>query len=333
MQGDQAVRVGSRISKLSKAGLLVSALAWGSVAQASATVTSLPNGSSASALTLVNTLLSSLPGMAVVAGSAAYTGQASASGTFTNGGTGPTGLGIDRGVVLTTGDARFIGSSAAFAGDSANKTGDFTAGIGNSLTANTSAGNPLFNSLTSAGTFNASILSFQVIPVGAVLTMSFVFGSEDWNDLVNTGFPTDVFGVFVNGVNYAKIGGAAISTSTINCGGPTSGPAPGSGPNCARYRDNAPFFDAIDTELDGLTTVLSIAIPLNVGVINTISIGIADSFDTFNDSALLIRAGSIAAIPEPETLGLLAIALAAMAISTRRRGAPSAGSSHVLATA
>ena len=35
-----------------------------------------------------------------------------------------------------------------------------------------------------------------------MLSLQLVFGSEDYNDLVNSGFPTDVFGIFVNGVNY-----------------------------------------------------------------------------------------------------------------------------------
>ena len=111
-------------------------------------MTTLVDGSVASATALVNALLAPASGISVVAGSASYVGAPTASGTFTGGGTGATGVGIDSGVVLTTGDARFLGSSAAFAGDNANKTGDFTAGVGNSLTTNNSPGNSLFDSLT-----------------------------------------------------------------------------------------------------------------------------------------------------------------------------------------
>jgi len=291
-------------------------------AYAAAIVTPLTNGSPASATALVNSLLNSNAKLSVVAGSASYTGAFTASGTFTNGGTGPSGVGLNSGVVLTTGDARFLGSSAAFAGDDANKETDFTAGVGNSLTPNNSPGNSLFNPLTSFGTQNASILSFSFIPQGTLLNLRLVFASEDYNDLVNAGFPTDVFGVFVNGVNYARVPGTTtpISASSINCGGPTSGPAPGSGPNCASYRDNAPFFGAIDSEIDGFTIPLSLFIPVNFGVVNTISIGIADNLDFFGDSALLLAQGSLA-VPEPSTIALMLAGVGMTGIARRRRSA------------
>lgn len=289
---------------------------------AGATVTQLADGSTASATALVNSLLAPVSGLSLVAGSASYIGAASASGTFTGGGTGPSGVGMDSGVVLTTGDARFLGSSAAFAGDDANKSIDFTAGVGNSLTANNSAGNALFSSLTSFGTSNASILGFQFIPQESFLQLSFVFASEDYNDLVNSGFPTDVFGIFVNGVNYALVPGTSspISASTVNCGGPTSGPAPNvGGQNCARYRDNAPFFGVIDSELDGFTTEFTLLIPVNAASVNTMQIGIADNLDFFGDSALLLHANSVAAIPEPSTYALMVAGFLAIGQIARRR--------------
>ena len=149
--------------------------------------------------------------------------------------------------------------------DFPNKTTAFGAGILNTLTRNTSPGSPLFASLTSAPTFNASILSFQFIPTGSTITLKYVFGSEEYGDVVNTGFPPDVLGVFVNGVNYARVPGASapVSTASINCGGPTSGAASGVNPqNCSLYRDNPPFFGKIETELDGLTVVLTLTAPV-----------------------------------------------------------------------
>ena len=302
------------------AALLGGFLACPHAAFAAATVTPMPDGSAASAAALVNSLVGS--GVTVFSGSISYIGAPSASGSFIGGGTGPSGVGIDRGVVLTTGDARFLGSSAAFAGDNANKTGDFTAGVLNSLTPNNSPGNALFSSLSSFGTANASILGFSFIPNDSLLRLSFVFASEDYNDLVNSGFPTDVFGIFVNGVNYALVPGTQtpISAATVNCGGPTSGAANGAGAqNCARYRDNAPFLDVIDSELDGFTTEFTLLIPVNAAAVNSIQIGIADNLDSFGDSALLLRANSVAAIPEPSTYALMLAGLVAIGQVARRR--------------
>ena len=308
--------------RLSAISLLATSAIGVATAHAAAVVTPLSDDSPASAAALVNALLGPAPNLSIVAGSATYTGAVPASGTFTAGGTGATGVGIGSGLVLTTGDARFLGSSAAFPGDSSNKDGTFTAGFGNSLTPNNAPGNNLFNSLTSSGTENASILSFSFIPQGSLLTLQLVFGSEDYNDLVNSSFPTDVFGVFVNGVNYARVPGTVspISASSINCGGPTSGPAPNvGGTNCALYRDNPPFFDTIDSEIDGFTIPISLLLPVNFGAVNTISIGIADNLDSFGDSALLLAGGSLAVVPEPSTVMLMLAALGGMGLSRRRR--------------
>jgi hypothetical protein len=295
----------------------------GTLAAAQAVVVDpMADSSSASASVLVDALLSPSSGLSLVTGSAQYTGQASASGTFSAGGTGPTGLGINNGVVLTTGDARFIGSSAAFPFDSANKSGGYTAGFGNSLTENTSPGNALLGTLTAAPTANASALSFQFIPQGSSLKLTFVFGSEDYNDLVNSGFPTDVFAIFVNGINYALVPGTGlpVSAATINCGGPTSGPASNVGPqSCALFRDNAPFFDSIDSEVDGFTVPLDITVPVNGGTINSIFIGIADSLDTAGDSAVLLAAGSVTAIPEPSSMALMLVGTYSLALVLRRK--------------
>ena len=258
------------------------------------------NGGSAAALqALVTTLVGG--GISVVPGSIQYTGSTAASGIFINGGTNlQTTVGINYGIVLTTGDARFVAGSAISAEDFPNKTTAFGAGILNGLTRNTAPGSPLFAGLTSAPTYNASILRFQFIPTGNSVTVRYVFGSEEYGDVVNTGFPPDVFGVFVNGVNYAFLPGTVtpVSTASINCGGPASGAATTVNPiNCNQYRDNPPFFGKIETELDGLTVVLTVTAPVLPGEVNTIQLGIANSSDSFADSAVFIQAGSLQSAP------------------------------------
>jgi len=89
-----------------------------------------------------------------------------------------------------------------------------------------------------------------------------------------------------------------VSTASINCGGPTSGAAIGVSPqNCNLYRDNPPFFGNIETELDGLTVVLTLTAPVTAGQVNTIQLGIANSSDSYADSAVFIQQGSLQSAP------------------------------------
>ena len=261
----------------------ISAILWTTPSTGVPVVAPMPDGSPASAQTLVDALLNPYAAgtLKLVAGSVAYKGAPFASGMFSNGGTNAaTTIGIDSGVLLTTGDARFVSGNPVVPEDVANKNAYSTAGAVNALTGNKSPGDALFASVTSSPTFNASILSFQFIPAGDTLKMTYVFGSEDYNNWVNSGIPTDVIGIFVNGVNYAVVPSTTtpISASTVNCGGPSSGSATGANAqNCALYRDNPPFAGVIDTELNGLTVALSVTAPVVSGQINTVQIGIADA--------------------------------------------------------
>jgi hypothetical protein len=84
------------------------------------------SGSPAAVQTLVSYMLGG--GITVVPGSVQYTGATAASGIFVNGGTNlQTSIGINSGVVLTTGDARFVSGSATMAEDFPNKTTAFGA--------------------------------------------------------------------------------------------------------------------------------------------------------------------------------------------------------------
>jgi hypothetical protein len=62
--------------------------------------------------------------------------------------------------------------------------------------------------------------------------------------------------------------------------------------NCQFFRDNAQNGGlGLNTELDGLTTVLSFIAPVNPGVENTLFIGIADAGDHSIDSAAFVKGG------------------------------------------
>jgi hypothetical protein len=233
---------------------------------------------SSNATTLVNALLAPVSGVTVVAGSQVYTGASAASGLFT-GGTGI--IPFDSGVVLTTGQANFI-MGPNTAPDTSNDNG-----AGGDAALTTIAGND---------TFNASILEFSFIPTNNTISFQFVFGSEEYNEFVDTQF-NDVFAFFLNGANIALIPGTStpITVNTVN-----------NNVNSQFYTDNTG--GALNTELDGLVGVkmaLFAVGSVNPGVANTIRLAIADTSDESYDSAVMIRGGSFMNEPPPDNGGVI----------------------------
>jgi len=265
---------------------------------------------------LVNELLAGSSG--ITASNINYTGAQVASGTFTGGAgildSAIPGANFGSGLVLTSGDAHNV------------------IGPNNSTAAGTNvgtAGNTTLDGLIPGySTHDAAVLTFDFVPTGNFVTFKYVFGSEEYNEWVNSAY-NDVFGFFINGVNYALIPGTStpVSINNVNCGH-SSGATPGSNPsNCGYFIDN--YGATLNTQLDGLTTVLSLVAPVISGATNTMFIGIADAGDHILDSAVFLQAGSFTVCgqpgqpacptPEPVSSSLLGLGLVAMAAMRRRK--------------
>src|SRR5581483_2870555 len=260
--------------KLLRASLLAASMA---VALAAATtyaalsVTAL-NGTTVTPNTMANSLLAG--GSGITINSVTYTGANGASGLF-SGGTGI--IGFESGIVLTSGSVNNV------VGPNNNDGASQNNGLG---------GDASLQTLIPAGqqTFDASVLEIKFTPAGNKVTFSYVFGSEEYNEFVNSF--NDVFGFFVNGVNTALVGGIPVSIDNVNCGKPYNPPS--GGVNCALFRNNdlSDGGGSINTQLDGLTVVLSIEANVNPNVENTLKLAIADVGDRALDSAVFIAGGS-----------------------------------------
>ena len=219
---------------------------------------------------MVNQLL----GGGVTVSNIRYTGAVNAAGEFCNG----SGIiGFANGIVLTSGSANSVLGPN-------NSSG---AGTDNGL-----PGDPSLDALIPGyQTFDACVIEFDFIPQGNQVQFNYVFGSEEYNDFVNSPF-NDVFGFFVNGVNYALIPGTATPVAINNVNnGYSSGVSTGPCHNCAYYIDNVDGH--LNTQLDGLTVVLPMIAPVTPGVLNHMRIGIADAGDHVLDSAVFIQSGSL----------------------------------------
>jgi hypothetical protein len=226
---------------------------------------------------LVNNLTGGSPNIAV--SNIQYTGANVAAGTFT-GGNGI--IGFDTGIILSTGHANgVIGPQ----GDAGGPNPSFNNG---------QPGDPQLTALEPAGvqTFDASVLQFDFVPQSSTLAFQYVFGSEEYNEFVNAGF-NDVFAFFLNGQNVSIIPGTNTPVSIDNVNLTT---------NPQFYINNADPTDPtpatpplLNTQLDGLTVVLTLVVPVNVGQTNHIKLAIADAGDGIFDSDVFIRAGSFGA--------------------------------------
>ena len=203
--------------------------------------------------------------------SASYQGDPKAAGIYDLGtkvspGTVPS----TQGVLLSTGNAAKFTNASGEANASASTSGQM-AGVN---------GDPGMNAIAGVATFDAAFLDAKFVPLGDTLTMRLVFASEEYLEWVSSGY-NDAVGIWVNGAKIAlALGDGDISIDNINTK---------SNPNL--FLDNGA--DAYNTEMDGLTVVLTLKAQVKPGEVNDIRIGIADAGDRVYDSALLIVADSV----------------------------------------
>ncbi len=210
-------------------------------------------------------------GNGVTVVSASYTGDNDSSGIYTGGDAVAPGVTPgDTGVLFSTGDLRGFTNNAS---ESNLRTNTTTASSGPN-------NNPDFNAAAGTNTFDASFIDIDFIPTGDVMTMQFVFASEEYPEYA-TGAYQDFVGVWANGVQVdMSVGDGDIDPSNVNAGS-----------NQNLFNDNTA--DQYNTEMDGFTVTMTLTIPVNSGQVNSIRIGIADVLDNRYDSTLLIAGDSV----------------------------------------
>jgi uncharacterized repeat protein (TIGR01451 family) len=241
------------------------------------TVTPL-NGDTVTAARLVDELV----GTGVATSNETYTDPSApqAAGLF-SGGTGI--IGFESGVLLTSGDVDNVVGPNMFD----------DAGMDNSV-----PGDADLDVLAGGATLDAAVLEFTFVPDETTVTFRYAFGSEEYNEYVYGGF-NDVFGFFVNDQNCATVpdptepqATVPVSIDTVNVGNPGLPEQPASNPALYRNNDLDDGGGAIDTELDGLTVVLTCTAAVNPGVNNQAKLAIADVGDGGYDSAVFLETGS-----------------------------------------
>ncbi|WP_005222030.1 choice-of-anchor L domain-containing protein [Marichromatium purpuratum] len=214
------------------------------------------------------------------------------------------GIGLDSGVLLTTGRA----TNAVGPNQSDSKTKVVGSG----------GDSDLDGLISSVSTYDANVLQLDFSTTTGGLFFNYVFASEEYNEYAGSSF-NDVFGFFIDGVNIALLPGSSdpVAVNTVNLGSPY-------------FNDNdldsfakPPF----DIEYDGFTDVFTAGITgLEVGTLYTLKLAVADAGDRYFDSAVFLQSGSFssvalasaAPVPSPAPLALLAIGLCGFMLVPRR---------------
>jgi len=189
-------------------------------------------------------------------------GNNASAGLFTGGS--DAGIGLDSGIILSTGFIR----NALGPNEYAGATGVLELPGDEDLEA----------LIPGYDTFDATILEFEFVPLFDTLYISFVFGSEEYNEWVGSPY-NDVFGFFLNGENIALVPGTGdrISINSIN-----------NNNNSEYFIDNDDRPGPFCTEMDGYTVLMTATGIVTPGETHSIKLAIADAGDRSFDSWVFI---------------------------------------------
>jgi len=197
-----------------------------------------------------------------------------------------TNLGIDAGIVMTTGTIMNTGAGP----HGPNNNGG--SGIDNSA-----PGYPLLSNLIGGvTTYDAAILEFDFVPYSDSVKFKYVFGSEEYPEYVGSTY-NDAFAFFISGPgipggmqNIAKVpgGGGPVTINNVNSGSNATYYVNNGDGSTAPQNSSANFI-----QYDGFTKVLTAESSVQCGQTYHLIICIADAGDGILDSGIFLEANSL----------------------------------------
>lgn len=228
----------------------------------------------------IEEVVDALLGPDVLASNVTFVGDPRQVGVF-GGGDGI--IGFNEGIVLSSGSVgRVVGPNfeTSATGVAAGSSGDADV-----------------TAVAGADTFDAAVLEFDFevnSPRPSVdVAFRYVFASEEYNESVYFSW-NDAMVFLLDGQNCARVGSplVGVSINTIN-NGSSRNSGPPSNPELFRNNDLDTGGGSINTEMDGLTTVLTCTATLSTGATHHAKIAIADAADEVLDSAVLLEGGPV----------------------------------------
>ncbi len=223
------------------------------------------------------------------------------NGVFTV--TGTSNLGIDSGIVLTSGRAMTVGANQGVNGPNT--------GAGPSQGTSGPAVDANLSSLVTQGLNDLCKLEFDFVPAGDSIKFDYVFGSTEYQTYSCSGF-NDVFGFFVSGpgfatpFNMATIPGTTIpicvnsTTSVIPIGGGVNPCNDGTCNSCTSMGPGSPFSmyyvnntGGASITYRGFTQIFTAKAHVSPCDTYHLKLAIADCSDGGLDSGVFLKAGSL----------------------------------------
>jgi gliding motility-associated-like protein len=233
-------------------------------------------------------LAQNLVGAGVTISNVSFTGTLPMAGFFNN--AGGTNIGIDSGIVLTSGRAKTRLPDVGMDGDGVNPAQAVTASmvwrLPGDIDLAAAIGMPV------AALHDACVLEFDFVPLGDSIKFNYVFSSEEYTPAYVCNF-NDAFAFFISGPgilglkNIALIPGTSIPVSIFNVNDVPGGGCPN---NIQYYTDNS--FNTFFTH-DGHTKVLTALASVQPCEVYHIKLVISDVIDDLLDSGVFLQAGSL----------------------------------------
>lgn len=205
-------------------------------------------------------------------------------------------LGLDSGIILTSGRAETVGATLG-----ANGAGT----AGTPSLSNSAPGDVDLTALAISNTNDACILEFDFIPLGDTIKFDYVFASVEYQNFTCSSFG-DIFGFFISGpgITGPFTGGAKaialvpgtscpVGVNTINSS--TASPCGPIGPPCSPP-NNALFVNNIGgttVAYNGFTQVLTAISEVTPCVPHHLKLAVADATDFILDTGVWLKAGSL----------------------------------------
>ncbi len=228
-------------------------------------------------------LAATIAGRGITVRSAVFSGNDVQAGRFA----GLSSTGLARGVALTTGsvidadpqsdaDTDFSASAILGPNEKLTTTGDLGG-----------RGARVLDRLVGETTYDAAVLTMRVVPSGNRISLSYVFGSEEYAGWSEQEF-ADAFAIWVNGTPCSTVPRTRdlVSTATVN---------PGSHAELyvENFAPNDPGAGTHDTELNAFTTVLTCEARVTPRRVSTVRVAVADTRDGQLDSTVLLGRDSL----------------------------------------